>query len=157
MKPLALMLMVGITIGTLQPLRFSTSGHAATSGRYTAFAGHYFLHDGRIVIRPSGWGLFSYGDIDVTCPKGIGSCTLPGYVGNAGKPGPHATFQLTSVEGNVAYGYVLTDSQYAFIGLTMRVVRQPRLPSILLTLPDFTWPGCRLPMPSNYNHAACGA
>jgi hypothetical protein len=114
------------------------------------FAGNYWLHDGRITIRPSGWGLVSYGSLD-TCPREVGSCRLGGYAGTAGKPGPYATFQLTTVQGNTAYGYVLTDSQPAFLGLTVRVVRRSGLPSVLVALPDTTWPGCQLSLPPNYH------
>jgi hypothetical protein len=155
-KRTTITLLIGLALGIAFPVRVGVPSHAAGVGRYAAFAGKYALHDGRIIIRPSGWGLFSYGDTLVTCPNGIGSCRLLGYIGNAGRPGPHATFQLTTIQGDAAYGYVLTDSQYAFVGLTVRVLRRSGLPSILLTLPDSTWAGCRLPLPSDYQ-SQCGA
>lgn len=146
---------IGLVLGATIAIRLALPGHAATSGRYAAFAGDYWLHDGRITIRPSGWGLFSY-SYSYSCPHGVGSCRFAGYVGTAGKPGPYATFQLTSIQGNTAYGYVQTDSQPAFLALTMRVVHSSGLPNILLTLPDSAWKGCRLPLPSNYQ-SQCGA
>jgi hypothetical protein len=155
MRRTIIALVIGSAVGALFPIRFTISGNAAAVGRYGAFAGDYWLHDGGITIRPSGWGLFSYGYLH-TCPHGIGSCRFAGYAGTAGKPGPYATFQLTAVQGSTAYGYVLTDSQPAFVGLTVRVVRRSGLPSVSVTLPDMTWPGCRLPLPSNYQQQ-CGA
>jgi hypothetical protein len=35
-------------------------------------------------------------------------------------------------------------------------VRRSGLPSVLLTLPDMTWSGCRLPLPPSYQQQ-CGA
>jgi hypothetical protein len=151
-----IVLLIRLAVGVALPIRVTIPGHAAAAGRYAAFAGTYFLHDARIIILPNGWGLFSYGDTQVTCPKCIGSCRLFGYIGTAGKPGPHASFQLDAIQGNAAYGYVLTDSQYAFVGLAMRIVRQSTLPSILLSLPDSTWPGCRNVDPATYKQQ-CGA
>jgi hypothetical protein len=149
-------LVIGIGLGVVMSSWFVLPGHAAPAGRYAAFAGNYWLHDGHITIRPSGWGLFSYG-YPYDCPHGVGSCRWPGfYTGTGGKPGPYATFQLTTVQGNAAYGYVLTDTQPAFLGLTVRVVRRTGLPSVSVTLPDMTWPGCRLPLPLNYQQQ-CGA
>jgi hypothetical protein len=148
-------LVIGLTVGALIPIRLTISGHAATAGRYSAFAGNYWLHDGALMIRPGGWGMFSYGYLR-SCPHGIGTCQFAGYAGTAGKPGPYATFQLTTVQGDTAYGYVLTDSQPAFLGLTVRLVRRSGLPNVSLTLPEMTWPDCRLPLPPNYQQQ-CGA
>jgi hypothetical protein len=148
-------LVIGFVLGVVMSSWPFPGSHAASAGPYAAFAGKYALHDGGITIRPSGWGLVSYSYF-FTCPKGIGSCRFAGYAGTGGKPGPYATFQLTTAQGNTAYGYVLTDSQPAFLGLAVRVVRRYGLPSVFVTLPDGTWAGCRTPLPSNYR-SQCGA
>jgi len=72
-KRIVIVLLIGLVLGVVLSTRLTFPSHAATAGRYAAFAGNHWLHDGRITIRPSGWGLFSYSYL-YTCPHGVGTC-----------------------------------------------------------------------------------